>query len=134
MTISFTVPGVPVPQSRPRFTRQGRAYDTAACKAYKREVAKAAKVAMSGREPLRGAIACYMIFYMPIPKSLSRKKRQELTGDFMIKKPDTDNLAKAVLDGCCGIVYADDAQVATLYAKKVYGEEPWVEVEFEGEE
>lgn len=130
MTISFEVPGNPVPQSRPRFTKQGRAYDTKACKAYKRKVAIAAKVAMGTQEPLRGAIVCCIIFYMQIPKSLSKKRRQELIGDSVIKQVgDIDNLAKIVMDGANGIVYADDAQVATLYAKKVYDEKPRVEVE-----
>ena len=132
MTISFEVLGNPVPQSRPRFTKQGRAYDTKACKAYKRKVAIAAKAAMSAQEPLQGAVACYMMFYMPIPKSTSKKRRQELIGDYVIKQVgDVDNLAKIVMDGANGIVYDDDAQVSALFAKKVYGEDPKVEVEFE---
>lgn len=87
---------------------------------------------MSAQKPMQGAVACYMIFYMPIPKSLSKKRRQELIGDYVIKQVgDIDNLAKIVMDGANGIVYDDDAQVAALFAKKVYGEDPKVEVEFE---
>ena len=130
--VKFTVPGNPVPQSRPRFTKQGRAYDTKACKAYKRQVAIAAKTAMGAQKPFRGAITCSIMFHMPIPKSLSKKRRQELIGGSVIKQVgDIDNLAKIVMDGANRIVYDDDAQVAALYAKKVYDEKPRVEVEFE---
>lgn len=130
--VRFTVPGNPVPQSRPRFTKQGRAYDTKACKIYKRQVAIAAKAAMGTQEPLRGAIKCIMIFYMPIPKSLSQKRRRELIGEFVTKRTgDIDNLSKIIMDSVPGIVYVDDAQVAVIHASKVYDDKPRVEVEFE---
>lgn len=132
MTISFKVPGVPVPQSRPRFTKQGRAYDTKACKAYKRQIAIAAKAAMGAQKPLQGAIKCIMIFYMPIPKSLSQKRRRELIGEFVTKRTgDIDNLSKIIMDSVSGIVYVDDSQVAVIHASKVYDDEPMVVVEFE---
>ena len=128
MTISFSVTGTPVPQLRPRFTRQGHAYDTAKCREYKKLVAIEAKKAMRGRERLEGALWCSLTFYMAIPKSLSQKKRRELTGAFVVKKPDTDNLAKSVMDSMIGIVYTDDAQIARLISEKRYGEVPRVEV------
>lgn len=37
---------------------------------------------------------------------------------------DVDNLAKAVLDALKGIAYADDKQVAALFARKVRSTEP----------
>lgn len=36
------------------------------------------------------------------------------------KMPDLDKLARLVLDALTGIVYADDSQVAAIYASKVY--------------
>jgi Holliday junction resolvase RusA-like endonuclease len=43
-----------------------------------------------------------------------------------IKKPDTDNLLKAVLDGLNGIAWADDSQVIRVSASKEYSTEPYV--------
>ena len=65
-----------------------------------------------------------MIAYLPIPKSWSERKRMEaLAGALRPPKPDLDNLVKAVLDGCNKIVYEDDQQVYSIWAKKVY--ETW---------
>jgi Holliday junction resolvase RusA-like endonuclease len=36
------------------------------------------------------------------------------------KKPDIDNIVKAILDGMNGIVYVDDKQVVDLNLTKVY--------------
>ena len=43
-------------------------------------------------------------------------------------KPDLDNIIKAVLDGCNGVVFRDDKQVVSIHAAKEYGEAPGVEV------
>ena len=39
-------------------------------------------------------------------------------------RPDLDNLAKTILDGCNGIVYADDAQIIELTVSKWRVEKP----------
>ena len=36
------------------------------------------------------------------------------------KKPDSDNIAKVVLDALNGIAYHDDTQIVMVVAKKVY--------------
>ena len=38
------------------------------------------------------------------------------------KKPDVDNIAKAVLDALNGIAYDDDKQITSLVIDKKYGE------------
>ena len=43
-------------------------------------------------------------------------------------KPDTDNIAKSILDALNGIAYKDDKQVVTLSVKKRYDEVPRVSV------
>jgi len=45
------------------------------------------------------------------------------------KKPDADNIAKIILDGCNGILYKDDSQIVKLISEKKYSENPRVEVE-----
>ena len=81
-------------------------------------------------EPLKVS----MIFCMPVPKSYP-KKRQKLIKDGYeqhIKKPDIDNLAKAVLDGLNGVAWADDSQIVQLNVRKEYATtEPhvWVSIQ-----
>ena len=53
------------------------------------------------------------------------------------KKPDVDNIAKAILDSLNGIAYRDDSQIVELNMKKLYADLGFVKVtleELEGEE
>ena len=43
-------------------------------------------------------------------------------------KPDTDNIAKSILDSLNGIAYKDDKQVVDLRVRKQYAEVPSVSV------
>lgn len=47
------------------------------------------------------------------------------------KKPDSDNVAKAILDSLNGLVYKDDNQVSELLVLKRYGDENKILVELE---
>ena len=38
-----------------------------------------------------------------------------------MKKPDADNIAKAILDSLNGLAYKDDNQIVDLSVKKEYG-------------
>ena len=71
-----------------------------------------------------------MTFAFGIPKSYSKKKREQcLLGNIQhTKKPDADNIAKAVLDALSGYAMEDDSQVTVLTMEKIYAEEPYVEV------
>lgn len=57
-----------------------------------------------------------IIFYMPMPKSWSDKKRKEMCGSPHQQKPDIDNLAKAFMDAMCD----DDSYVYDVHAKKFW--------------
>ena len=45
-----------------------------------------------------------------------------------MKKPDLDNVVKAVLDGCNAVAFRDDALVVELTARKLYAEAAGVDV------
>lgn len=47
------------------------------------------------------------------------------------KKPDIDNIIKAILDGLNKTMFIDDKQIVELSVKKQYGETPCVIVEYE---
>ena len=66
--------------------------------------------------------------YFDIPKSISKAKKAEMLLNSIrpTKKPDCDNIAKAVLDSLNGIAYKDDKQVVFLTVEKFYGDTPKV--------
>jgi len=124
-SISFGINHEPVAQGRPRFSGN-RAYDPPKSKAYKEFVALTAKRHFS--KPLEGALSIRVVFYMPMPKSWSKGKKEQHEGLFHTSRPDIDNLTKAVLDGLNGVAFVDDGQVAIINAKKVYSDKPSVYV------
>ena len=128
--ILFRLYGEPVAKGRPRFTRQGRAYTPAKTKTYEEEVALFAKAAMKDLEPLKTPVAVSVHATFPIPQGYSKKRRQAcLDGsERHLKRPDLDNIVKAITDGMNGVVYDDDSQIVRLQAKKVYGTDGMVEV------
>jgi len=69
-------------------------------------------------------------FYMPIPKSFSKKKIEKAKHflEFPAKRPDLDNLTKAVKDACNKIIWRDDAQIVAMQISKFYSDTPRTEV------
>ena len=72
--------------------------------------------------PLEGPLRIDFWFFMPIPKSTSKKLRKQMMEDTIRheKKPDLDNLEKFILDCMTGYIYVDDAQVTMVYKEKLY--------------
>jgi Holliday junction resolvase RusA-like endonuclease len=129
--IEFYIFGVPVPEGRARFTKTGRAYTPAKTRAWKQLVRKAgvgATLTAGMFGPLSGALRMSLDFTLPIPPSWSKRKQDQASGQFIrpIGKPDVDNLAKAVMDGCNEVLYFDDAQIVALSIRKRYGLVPHV--------
>ena len=137
MTLRFTVPGAPRGKGRPKFARHGdfvRTYTDDKTAAYENLVAIAAQAAMSGRPPYDFALRMTMTATFAPPKSFSAKRRAQMLEGAVrpAKKPDLDNVLKAVLDGCNRIVFVDDAQVVEFAdVRKVYGETPGLTVAFD---
>jgi len=61
-----------------------------------------------------------LYLYFPMSKSLSKKKKIDLKNKYHTKKPDVDNVIKAVLDACNEVVYYDDSQIVTITSVKRY--------------
>ncbi len=115
MNQTITIPGQPVAQSRPRFSiRGGRAhvYDGDKSRDYKLHVLLTAT--RQGAELMTGPVSVEILFLMQRPKSLPKKVKHH------VKKPDIDNLTKAILDGLNGVLWKDDSQVCELVARKIY--------------
>lgn len=131
--IIFTVPGPPRGKGRPRAFKRGNhiaMYTDDKTAAYENLVALACQEAMKGGPMMDGAIFVRIDAYFAVPKSASKKAKQDMLLNCVLptKKPDLDNVGKAVLDGLNGIAFADDAQVCGLNIYKVYDEHPRLEV------
>jgi Holliday junction resolvase RusA-like endonuclease len=65
-------------------------------------------------------------FYMPMPKSMTKKERLLATESSLkhVKKPDVDNLVKLYLDVLVGAALRDDNAVSLGQAMKVYSTSP----------
>lgn len=122
MLLAFEIKTTPVPQARPRFYVRHHglknfvgAYDPKQCKTFKEVIAWHARIkAMEQglKAPLSGAISINLIFQMG-------ENGKEV---YHTKRPDIDNLAKAVKDALKGIIYADDSQIVEAHLYKRYGE------------
>lgn len=116
-----------------RLKRGVRHFTDAKTRSYEAQIGFAAKLAMRGQPLLSGPVSAVMTFSLPIPASWPHRKAQDASLGLTLPTvaPDLDNLAKAVLDGCNGVVFEDDKQVVYLEATKRYADRPGVAVRFE---
>lgn len=131
--VQFVVPGDPVGKGRPRVSTIGghaRMFTPKKTASYEGLIALVGTEAMAGRVLLECPVMVEMRIVLPVPASKSKKfKAQALAGDiFPTKKPDMDNVIKAIYDGLNGIVWKDDVQVVDAIVRKRYGEVPGVHV------
>ena len=88
---------------------------------YESLIAEQAKIAMGSTEPLQTPLTVFLYFTLPIPMSTTKTAKNALLGTIHAKKPDIDNLIKAVLDGMDKIVFISDGQIGNVHASKRYG-------------
>lgn len=128
----FSIPGKPCGKQRPRFTRYGHTYTPGQTVNYENLVKLCFQQAHPDTEPIaKGVELCADIrAYYPIPSSVSKKRREQMIGGTFrpVVKPDTDNIAKIILDALNGIAYHDDAQIVVLRLEKFYSVLPRVDV------
>lgn len=61
--------------------------------------------------------------YFAMPKSWSDRKKKAKSGQPCTKRPDADNIAKAILDALNGLAYDDDSQIVDLTVRKFWARE-----------
>jgi Holliday junction resolvase RusA-like endonuclease len=114
MKIEFTVPGEPVGKGRPRFTKDGHTYTPQKTRDYEDKIVQCWKC-QSGKGFAAGVpLAAHITAYFPLPKSLSKKRAAAMDGTPHTKRPDADNVAKAILDALNTHAYNDDSAIASL--------------------
>lgn len=130
----FTVPGQPIGKGRPKVSSHGgkfaRLYTPEKTANYEGLVAHEAQAAMNGRALISGPVAVEIDIRLQIPPSWSKKKQaMAVSGEVApTKKPDIDNVEKAIFDGMNGVVWVDDVQVVQVAKRKRYADVPGVVV------
>ena len=124
MSVTFSVPGEPVPQPRPKISTRGgfgRAYVPGQhpIHAYRQAVQLAAIDA--GLRKTAGTVEVVIDAVFSRPKSHLTKKGVKASAP-QLPRPDIDNLAKGILDSI-GPILGDDTQVRRLVVEKSYGTE-----------
>ena len=121
--MEFIVEGEPQGKARPRFSRRsGTVYTPSKTARYEKQI-KAAFLAAGGKMiPSDCYVSVTVNAYFSIPKSYTKGKRLACQHNMNrpAKKPDADNILKAVLDALNGVAYEDDKQVIEVICRKWY--------------
>lgn len=139
MTISFSVPGVPVQGGSKKafpYRKQGKLRIAITDVTGDRGKHWRAKTALAGAKamqeagldaPIRTAILFGVTFYMPRPKAhYGSGKNQCIVKNsaplHMIFMPDLDKLVRSTQDALSGVVWEDDRLIIDVNAKKFYAQ------------
>lgn len=127
LTVWFPIE--PAPKGRPRFTKFGKTYTPKKTQDYEKKIADYFR-----SHPQRFKfekdipVAVNLVFGMPIPKNTPKSRKDAMIEGIIkhTKRPDVDNMTKAVLDALNGLAWTDDSQIVRLTVTKEYTREPYV--------
>ena len=134
MLLTFEVPGEPRGKGRPRFHRIGnhvQTYTDGKTKTYEETIVAYYKKNSGGYKwPDAAVLEIDIVAYYPIPKSATKAAKAAMQAMQVkpTKKPDIDNVIKAVLDALNGVAYKDDNRVVRVEARKEYSDFPRLEI------
>lgn len=133
MNVTFTVYGEPKGKARPKFANIGgfmKSYQTKEQNAAENYIKMGYLEAAKGVY-LTGALSLNIMAYYPIPKSVSKKKKEQmLNGNVRpIIKPDYDNIGKSISDALNKVAYDDDKQIVDGGISKFYSDRPCTIIE-----
>lgn len=135
-TLRVVVPGEPCAQGRPKFARMGkfvRAYDPKKSRNWKAMAVEFIKATAASDAIVfpDGPLRVMVTAVFTCPRGDHRKT--PVARRLHPKRPDAENVAKAVLDsGTAAGIWQDDSQVAILLVQKwigAQGEAPYVAME-----
>ena len=141
---NFIVSGEPKGKGRPRatvFGKHARVYTPQETAVYENHVAQCYLAKYANATPYQGSVDLQVIAYFPYPKGaywpVNAKHHGELRDGwyaaYHTKKPDADNVLKAILDGLSKAnAWKDDCQVCKITITKQYSRSPHVLVVLEG--
>jgi len=132
----FTLDGIPIHQQRPRVKMRGqfhKMYNPNANDLHNAKISLLSQISQikSSFQKIEKDIpfSVRLIFYMQIPKTYSKKKRDDaIKGIIHHTACDIDNLIKFVLDACNEIIWHDDRSITEIHALKVFSDTPRTEI------
>lgn len=133
MEIKFNVLGEPQGKARPRMSFFGgkiRVYTPKKTVDYERTIRSAYKNAIKHRFEKGVPLEITIEAFTAPPKRTSKKLLAEMIEGkiFPTKKPDIDNIQKAILDALNGVAFFDDSQICDIRATKRYALVPRVKI------
>lgn len=142
----FTIPGIPIPKLRPRFSTRGRFIKAYDCQKKQKndvigQLTRIVQQALNGENKQMVIDASNLAsaeffdvtctFHLPVPESdPTPKKNAKLWGlEKCTTKPDIDNLIKFYLDCFNKVLFEDDRYVVKMKIAKSYTRNPRVEID-----
>lgn len=134
MIYEFEVPGKIIGKGRPRLNSYtGVVYTPTRTKDYESLVEQYFLLKYPRFKALEGRIKVSIIAYFSIPKTTKKTDINEMLENNIspTKKPDIDNIVKAILDSMNKFAFKDDNQITKLEVEKKYAIEDKVYVKIE---
>lgn len=106
------------PVAKPRMTQSDKWKKRPATKKYwnfKDQVQKAGVAVNDGDT---------IVFHIPMPKSWSKKKKQQMAEQYHKQRPDCDNLLKALLDA----IYDEDSHISNVSVIKRWAYDGYITI------
>lgn len=134
MIYEFEVPGKIVGKGRPRInTNTGITYTPTTTKDYETLIQQYFLIKYPRYIPIKDRVKVEIVAYMGIPKSTPKKDIEKMLNNTIspTKKPDIDNIVKAILDALNKFAYYDDNLVCKIDVEKKYNatEKIYIKVE-----
>ena len=117
----------PVPAARPRVSRWSTYYPKKYTQFKKDMNALTSELDIV---PFEGLLSVDIGFFIGMPNSWSKKKKQSLDARYCDNNADVDNYLKAILDSLNEVVYVDDRQIVEISARKIYSSKPCIKCKF----
>ena len=134
MIYEFEVPGKVIGKGRPRLNSYtGVVYTPTKTKDYESLVEQYFLLKYPRFKTLEGRIKVSIIAYFSIPKATKKSDIKEMLDNNIspTKKPDIDNIVKAVLDSMNKFAFKDDNQITKLEVEKKYALEDKIYIKIE---
>ena len=134
MIYEFEVPGKVIGKGRPRLNSYtGIVYTPTKTKDYESLVEQYFLLKYPRFKTLEGRIKVSIIAYFSIPKATKKSDIKEMLDNNIspTKKPDIDNIVKAVLDSMNKFAFKDDNQITKLEVEKKYALEDKIYIKIE---
>jgi putative endodeoxyribonuclease rusA len=134
MIYEFEVPGKVIGKGRPRLNSYtGIVYTPTKTKDYESLVEQYFLLKYPRFKTLEGRIKVSIIAYFSIPKATKKSDINEMLDNNIspTKKPDIDNIVKAVLDSMNKFAFKDDNQITKLEVEKKYALEDKIYIKIE---